>query len=736
MANNIGVTGITAPIDTLSDQDTFPITYANKIAGGYKTVATIAERDALYPERLTVNTLVGVEETNTIYRWNGSSFVTDVKNYIGLSNVDNTSDANKPISIATQAALDTKLNVSQGVTAATPLGLYNAATNTYTNIGGATGNLSATPAVGLTNGSYYTVVNPGNVPFAGLNFSSGITLNNGDILSVYGTQWGRTPFTIGDKTITPSKTTFLKTVIDNTKSIPSATVLKSGKVLLAPKADGTLVNPDVIAIKAQSSSTKTRVDVIEPQVTINTNAITSINSKLPNKKTVINNSRGIIVGQVLKSGKVMTGLTQSGDFVNNTTNTLRTDVDNLKPLITAPNQYGFSKIWAYENGKVAMALKYNGEVYFAVSPTSTGTSLAEVDSVMLMGDKLFVLEGRTLQLFCKSMLKTLNNNPSAYKFAFQSINSANYPYQDISSVSFHVPQSNLGTTASLILRNTDIPDAEFKKDITIETSPMSKTGNKNILYIGDSLGNWSIDALVNKFSSTNLNVTSIGKRKLSGINNYSEGRSGWQASDFTYINTRFNPLAVGSEGTYTDGDSRNPFIRLATGGDNSSNVKNGYIFDYGFYLSRFSLPTPNIVILNLYTNDYYQYGAAQAITNVIESYRIIIQSILATSPTTKIGIAFPMVGWELSDSLNRYSNGIAQLFLQLSAIYRGNANVDLISSHAYLSNEYIFPLNTDSTNSQNQQIKGSISDAVHYVYTEIGKQMYTEPIFQFIHAKS
>jgi hypothetical protein len=334
------------------------------------------------------------------------------------------------------------------------------------------------------------------------------------------------------------------------------------------------------------------------------------------------------------------------------------------------------------------------------------------------------------------MLKTLNNNPSAYKFAFQSINSVNYPYQDISSTSFHIPQSNLGTTASLILRNSDITDAEFKKDITIETSPMSKTGSKNILYIGDSLGNWSIDALVNKFSSTNLTVTSIGKRKLSGVNNYSEGRSGWQASDFVYINTRFNPLTVGSEGTYTDGDSRNPFIRIATGADSSGDVKNGYIFDYDFYLNRFSLAPPDIVVMNLYTNDYYAYGASQAITNVVEAYRIMISSILLTHPTTKIGLAFPMVGWDLSDSLNRYSNGIAQLFLQLSAIYRGNANVDIISSHAYLSNEFIFPITTDSTNTQNNQTKGTVSDAVHFVYTDIGKQMYAEPIFQFIHAKS
>lgn len=39
--------------------------------------------------------------------------VTVTKGDVGLSNVDNTSDMNKPVSTATQAALDAKLNNSQ-----------------------------------------------------------------------------------------------------------------------------------------------------------------------------------------------------------------------------------------------------------------------------------------------------------------------------------------------------------------------------------------------------------------------------------------------------------------------------------------------------------------------------------------------------------------------------------------------------------------------------------------------
>lgn len=70
-------------------------------------------------------------DTNRSYRWTGSGYnqivsgevdsvngktgvVTLTQVDVGLGNVDNTSDANKPISIATQSALDSKLDITHG----------------------------------------------------------------------------------------------------------------------------------------------------------------------------------------------------------------------------------------------------------------------------------------------------------------------------------------------------------------------------------------------------------------------------------------------------------------------------------------------------------------------------------------------------------------------------------------------------------------------------------------------
>ena len=81
-------------------------------------------------------------DTNKTYRWSGTTYVeissgavdsvagktgvvTLTKSDVGLNNVDNTSDLNKPISNATQIALDEKANQTELNTLATNVGPTN-----------------------------------------------------------------------------------------------------------------------------------------------------------------------------------------------------------------------------------------------------------------------------------------------------------------------------------------------------------------------------------------------------------------------------------------------------------------------------------------------------------------------------------------------------------------------------------------------------------------------------------
>ena len=80
------------------------------------------DSDTFYPTQKAVKTAVDAKE-NTItagttaqYFRGDKTFQTLDKTAVGLSNVDNTSDANKPVSTATQTALNAKFNTPTGTT--------------------------------------------------------------------------------------------------------------------------------------------------------------------------------------------------------------------------------------------------------------------------------------------------------------------------------------------------------------------------------------------------------------------------------------------------------------------------------------------------------------------------------------------------------------------------------------------------------------------------------------------
>ena len=69
--------------------------------------------------------------TGQYYRGD-KTFQTLDRSAVGLSNVDNTSDANKPVSTATQTALDAKLTVADYVVRETPSGSVNGTNTSFT----------------------------------------------------------------------------------------------------------------------------------------------------------------------------------------------------------------------------------------------------------------------------------------------------------------------------------------------------------------------------------------------------------------------------------------------------------------------------------------------------------------------------------------------------------------------------------------------------------------------------
>ena len=108
--------------------------------------------------------------TTSQYYRGDKTFQTLDKNAVGLSNVDNTSDADKPISNATQAVLSAKAGLDAPVfTGAPTITNFTNAAHTHTNF--SNGGLLSAAAIG------YGTLNPSLFPA----FSGDITTNIGGV---------------------------------------------------------------------------------------------------------------------------------------------------------------------------------------------------------------------------------------------------------------------------------------------------------------------------------------------------------------------------------------------------------------------------------------------------------------------------------------------------------------------------------------------------------------------------
>ena len=157
--------------------------------------------------QIYLSSLLDVELTSIsagqILVWNGTKWTNSVitKDHIGLANVDNTSDANKPISTATQNALNTKVDTSTNQTiggiktfSSTITGSISGNAATATKLATArtislTGDVAGSASIdGSTNVTITTTVQPNSVALGTDttgNYVAGVTQGTG--ISVTGT---------------------------------------------------------------------------------------------------------------------------------------------------------------------------------------------------------------------------------------------------------------------------------------------------------------------------------------------------------------------------------------------------------------------------------------------------------------------------------------------------------------------------------------------------------------------
>jgi len=174
------------------------ITFEGSTTDEFETVLTVAnptaDRTVTIPDATT--TLVGRDTTDTLTNKTLTSPVINTptgitKSDVGLANVDNTTDANKPISTATQAALDLKAPKSTPTFTGTVTASNDLVVDGNLTVNGTTFNASSTSIVIEDNILQLAHQNAANAVDLGLvvGYNDGATKHAGLVRDVSDAKW-------------------------------------------------------------------------------------------------------------------------------------------------------------------------------------------------------------------------------------------------------------------------------------------------------------------------------------------------------------------------------------------------------------------------------------------------------------------------------------------------------------------------------------------------------------------
>lgn len=332
---------------------------------------------------------------------------------------------------------------------------------------------------------------------------------------------------------------------------------------------------------------------------------------------------------------------------------------------------GFAVPRAIIAGTFAIGAKVTGEQY-AIGDSSNiwisrsdyepiGTGKGSAVSLLMNGldpsaalvpGHLFFVQGRRQALYPPQLITSVAEG-LRYRASLELYGSDADPLVIHEGPTWNVAADAPFTTGRVVMRDlTGNPGRWHTKGVAVHTAAPRTAGAVNVLVIGDSISNRQTVAAVRaKLARIGLVPNFIGTMNAAiSIANagdatgpVAECREGRAFGDHIYAETgQSGPLAPGQEATYLASAksaklATNPFIRAATGSDPAQNIRNGYVFDFGFYLTRFSLPAPDMVIIALGTNDEDRYPA-NAQTYITDGMRIMHQSIRAAAPNARIGL--------------------------------------------------------------------------------------------------
>lgn len=248
--------------------------------------------------------------------------------------------------------------------------------------------------------------------------------------------------------------------------------------------------------------------------------------------------------------------------------------------------------------------------------------------------------------------------------------------------------------AEAVLNARLLSDASSRKfmpltlvDVPVQTTPRSP----KILFIGDSIGDrqgaYFLKKALEELGFTPQFIGTIeGSADVSDVWNIDgplgECHAGWKTGDFTYsISDRAFVVSPGGEAAYlaltkAARRERNPFLRVATAQDSASVIRNGHVFDPAFYQQRFSLQTPDIVIISLGVNDALNTAMTDIKSEVAANDTLMYTQIKAAWPQAKIVRTLPGNGFN-KDTNGAWVTRHAEVISALLSSAKAHSNVKI-----------------------------------------------------------